>query len=85
MEESSTSSCSAESDVDSFLSGSVNYSTECSDDCSISDLSVSADVEVLPYRFEPEASDSESTGHGGKVDRGELDSLNPEWVGNIDW
>ena len=42
MEESSTSSCSAESDVDSFLSGSVNYSTECSDDCSISDLSVSA-------------------------------------------
>ena len=71
--------------IHSFLSGSVNYSTECSDDCSISDLSVSADVEVLLYRFEPEASDSESTGHGGEVDRGELDSLNPERVGNIDW
>ena len=75
MEESSTLSCSAESDVDSFLSGSLNYSTECSNDCSISDLFVSTDVEVLPYRLEPVASDSKSTGHGGKVDRGELDSL----------
>ena len=83
--ESSNSSCSVESDDGSFLSGSVNYSTESSADLSISDLSVSAEVEVLPYRFEPEASDSESIGHDGEVVRGELDSLSPERVGNTDW
>ena len=85
MAESSNSSCSVESDDDSFLSGSVNYSTESSVDLSVSDLSVSAEVEVLPYRFEPEASDNESIGHDGEVVRGELDSLNPERVGNTDW
>ena len=44
----------------------------------ISDLSVSAEVEVLPYHFEPVTSDSESIGQGGKVVHGELDSLSPE-------
>ena len=84
MAESSNSSCSIEFDDDSFHSESVNYSTESSDDRSVSDLSVSAEVEVLPYCFEPEASDSESIGHGGEVVHGELDSLSPEQVGNSD-
>ena len=51
----------------------------------ISDLFVSAEVEVLPYHFEPMMSDSESIGHGSKVAHGELDSLSPERVGNTDW
>ena len=51
----------------------------------ISDLSVAAKVEVLPYHFEPVMSDSESISHGGKVVHGELDSLSPERVGNTDW
>ena len=51
----------------------------------ISDLSVSAEVEVLPHHFELMTSDSESIGHGGKVVHGELDSLSPERVGNTDW
>ena len=56
----------------------MNYSTESSNDLSISDLSVSAAVEVLSYRFEPVMSDSKSIGHGSKVVHGELDSLSPE-------
>ena len=83
--ESSNSSCNIESDDDSFLFGSVNYSTKSSDDLSISNLSVSAEVEVLPYCFEPKVSDCESIGQGGKVVHGELDSLSPERVGNTDW
>ena len=53
MAESNELSCSVESDDDSFLSGSVNYSTECTDDQSISDISILAEMEVqcLPYRF----------------------------------
>ena len=51
----------------------------------VSDLSVSAEVEVLPYRFEPMTSDSKSISHGGKVVHGELDSLSPERVENTDW
>ena len=85
MAESSNSSFSVESEDDSFLSRSVNYSTESSDDLSVSDLSISAEVEVLPHRFELEASDSESISHGGEVVRGELDSLSPEQVENTDW
>ena len=76
--ESSNWSCSIESDDDCFLSGSVNYSTKSSDDLSVSDVSISAEVEVLPYRFEPEVSDNESIGHGGEVVHSELDSLSPE-------
>ena len=64
MADSNDSSCYVESDDDSFLSGSVNYSTECSDDHSISDISILAEVEVRPYRFELEVSDSESVDHG---------------------
>ena len=85
MTVSSNSTSSVESDDDSFLSRSVNYSTESNDDLSISDLFISAEVEVLPYRFEPKASDSESIGHVGEVVHGELDSLSPERVGNTDW
>ena len=51
----------------------------------VSDLSVSAEVEVLLYLFEPVMSDSESIGHGGKVVHGELDSLSPDRIGNYDW
>ena len=50
----------------------------------VSDLSVSAEVEVLPYRLEPMTSGSESIGHVGKVGHGKLDSLSPERVGNTD-
>ena len=46
MADSNDSSCYVESDDDSFLSGSVNYLTECSDDHSISDIFVSAETEV---------------------------------------
>jgi len=85
MAESSDSSSCIESDGNSILSGSVNYSMEYSDDDSISDLLISADTEVLPYCFEPEPSDSESPGHSGDVDPGELDRLSSERVGNINW
>ena len=90
MAESSDSSYS-DSDTDSILSGSVCYSTEYSsdddDDSSIdlhdSESSVSTELGVLPYHFEPEAFDSESTvGHGGEIDPSEF-SL--ERVGNTDW
>ena len=64
MADSNDSSCYVESDDDSFLSGSVNYSTECSDDHSISDISVLAEMEVRPYSFKPEVSNSESVDHG---------------------
>ena len=46
MADSNDLSCYVESDDDSFLFGSVNHSTECSDDHSISDISVSAETEV---------------------------------------
>jgi len=52
MAESSDSSSCIESDGNSILSGSVNYSTDYSDNDSISDLSISAETEVLPYHFE---------------------------------
>ena len=51
----------------------------------ISDLFISAEVEVLPYCFEPVTSDSKSIGHGCKVVHGKLDSLSPERAGNTDW
>jgi len=85
MPESSDSSSCIESDGNSILSGSVNYSTEYSNNDSISDLSISADTEMLPYCFEPEASDSESPGYSGDVDPGELDRLSSERVENINW
>ena len=53
----------------------MNYFTDTSDDLSVSDLSVSAEVEVLLYRFDPVTSDSESIGHGGKAVHGKLDSV----------
>ena len=44
-----------ESDSDSFLSGSVNYSTDTSDDVSVSDTSVPVEFEVasevVPYHL----------------------------------
>ena len=85
MSESSNLICNIESDSDSFLSESVNYSTESTDDLSVYNLSIPAEVEVLPYRFEPNASDSESNGHGSEVVHGKLDSLSPERVGNTVW
>ena len=44
----------AESDSDSFLSGSVNYYTDSSDDDGISDTSVLPKSEVALYCFELE-------------------------------
>ena len=84
MAESNDSSCSAESDDDSFLSGSVNYSTECTDEQSISDISVSAEMGAQPYQFEPEVSDSESASHDDDH-RDDYYSLSPERVGNNHW
>ena len=80
--ESNDSSRSAESDDDSFLSGSVNYSTECTDEQSISDISVSAEMVVQPYQFEPEVSDSESASHDDDDQSNDYYSLSPERVGN---
>ena len=53
MAESNDLSCSAESDDDSFLSGSVDYSTECTDEQSISDISVSAEMGCNPINSNP--------------------------------
>ena len=88
MADSSDSSCYVESDDDSFLSGSVNYSTECSDDYSVSDIFISPEMGVQPYRFEPEAvpqsdSTSESVGHGEETHIN--DASSPERVGNNHW
>ena len=85
MVESNDSSCSAESDDDSFLSGSVNYSTECTDEQSISDISVSAEMGAQPCQFEPEVSDSESANHDDDDHWDDFYSLNPERVGNNHW
>ena len=70
-------SCSIDSGDISFLSGSINYFTECSNDISISDLSIPTE--------EPETSDSNFTGHGIEVDCGALNSLGLEWVESSDW
>ena len=59
----------------------MNYSTECSDH-SVCDISVSAEMEVQPYCFEPEVSDSKSVGHGEKV---HTDDSSSERVGNNHW
>ena len=70
MAESGELSCCTESDSDSFLLGSMNYSTDNSDDDGVfSDTLVLAEFEVAlaPYRFKPEVSDSESIGLSGKV------------------
>ena len=72
-------SCCIEYDDDLFLSGSVNYSTECSDDHSISDISVLAEMKVWPYRFEPEVSDSDLVGYGEEA---HTDDTSSERVGN---
>ena len=85
MAESKDSSCSAESDGDSFLSGSVKYSTECTDEQSISDISVSAEMGVQPYQFEPEVSDSESASHDDDDHMDNFYALSLERVGNYHW
>ena len=85
MADSNDSSCYIESDDDSFLSGSVNYSTECSDDHNISDISVLAETEVRPYRFEPELSDSESVDHSEDARIDDTHPSSPERVGNNHW
>ena len=46
----------------------LQINPECSNNLSISDLFVLAEVEVLPYRFEPEESDSKCIGHIGELD-----------------
>ena len=47
----------AESDSDSFLTGSVHYSTGNSEYDGVSDRSISPESEVGLYRFEPEYSE----------------------------
>ena len=83
MADSNDSSYCIESDDNSFLSGSVNYSTECSDDHSISEImnfdhSILAEMEVRPYRFKPEVSDSESVGYGEDTHTDDFYTLSPE-------
>ena len=85
MAESKDSSCSVESDDDSFLSGSVNYSTECTDEQSISDIFVSAEMGAQPYQLEPKVSDSESASHDDGDHRDDFYSLSPERIGNNHW
>ena len=85
MAESNDSSCSIESDDDSLLSGSVNYSTECTDEQSISDISVLAEMGVQPYRFKLKVFDSESAGHDDDNHKDTFYSLSPEQVGNNHW
>ena len=85
MADSNDLSCYVESDGDSFLSGSVNYSTDCSDDHSISDISVSAETEVRPYHFELEMSNSESVDHGEDAHIDDTHPSIPERVGNNHW
>ena len=62
MAESDNSNCWFESDDNLLLYGPVNYSTECSNDHSISKNAIAAEIEVLPHRFKPKASESELTG-----------------------
>ena len=78
-------SCYIESDNDLFLSGSVNYSTECSDDHGISDISVSVEMEVQPYRFGPKLSDNESVDLGKDSHIDDTHPSTPERVGNNHW
>ena len=85
MAESNDSSCSVISDDDSFLSGFINYSTECIDEQSISDISVLTEMGVQPYRFKPEVSHNESAGHDDDDHRDTFYSLSPERVGNNHW
>ena len=85
MADSNDSICYVESDDNSFLSGSVNYSTECSEDHSVSDISVLAKMEVKPYLFEPEVSNSESVDHGEDADIGNTHPSSTERVGNNHW
>ena len=40
------------------------YTTECSADHSISDISILAEIEMRPNHFKPKVSDSESVGYG---------------------
>ena len=82
MADSTDSSCCVKFDDDSFLSGSVNYSTECSDDHSVSDISISVNMKVQPYCFELEVSDSESVDHGEEA---HTDDSSSESVGNNHW
>ena len=85
MADSNDSSCYIESDDNSFLSGSVNYSSECSDDHSIPDISVLAEMEVRPYRFELKLSDSESVDLSEDAHIGDTHPSSPERVGNNHW
>ena len=72
----------ADSDSDSFLSGSVDYSTDGSDDDSASDSSILPEFEVTPYRFEPERvvndTESEPMGDSGEEGPGVSDGRRPE-------
>ena len=63
----------------------VNYSTECTDEQSISDISVLAKMGVQPNQFEPKVSDSESASHDDNDHRDDFFSLRPERVGNNHW
>ena len=79
MAESGELSFYAESDSDSFLTGSVHYSTDSSDYDGASDR-------VAPYRFEPEYSELPPIySSSSEVDPIESDGLSPDRVGNADW
>ena len=85
MAESGELSFYAESDSDSFLTGSVHYSTDNSDYDGASERSISPESEVAPYRFEPEYSELPPISSSSEVDPIESDGLSPDRVGNADW
>ena len=75
----------AESNTDSFLTGSVHYSTDNSDYDGVSDRLIFPESKVAPYRFEPEYSELPPISSSSEVDPIESNDLNPDRVGNVDW
>ena len=85
MAESGELSFYAKSDADSFLTGSIHYSTDNSDYDGFYDRSILPESEVAPYRFEPKYSELSPIGSSSEVDPIESDGLSPDRLGNTDW
>ena len=84
MAVSSSSSCS--SDTESILSSETPYSSDFSDDESVSGLLTG--MEVRPYQFEPEASPdghSSDSSPGSPVPKRAPDDTSDDRIGNVDW
>ena len=84
MAVSSSSSCS--SDTESILSSETPYSSDFSDDESVSGLLTG--MEVRPYQFEPEASPddhSSDSSPDSPVPERAPDDTSDDRIGNVDW